>query len=56
MGGGLCDLSVTPSPNWTFGFWFLDCFGIGSEGLDFELGLDKKLTHEHVYQETHMQY
>ena len=37
-GGGLCDFSVTPSPNWTFGF--LTTLGFGLGGLDFGLGLD----------------
>ena len=34
-GGGTCDFSVTPSPNWT---WILDWFGIGSRTTG--LGLD----------------
>ena len=40
--GGLCDFSVSPSPNWTFGFWtaLVLGFGLGLGGLDFGLGLD----------------
>ena len=46
-GGGPCDYSVTPSPNWTLiliwdclgsGFGFM---GTGLWTLDFGLGLDK---------------
>ncbi len=41
-GGGLCDFSVSPSPNWTLGFWTALVFGLGLGlgGLDFGLGLD----------------
>ena len=41
-GGGLCDFSVSPSPNWTFGFWtdLVLGLGLGLGGLDFRLGLD----------------
>ena len=28
-GGGLCDFSVAPSPNWVFGFWTALGFGLG---------------------------
>ena len=40
--GGLCDFSVSPSPNWTFGFWtaLVLGFGVGLGGLDVGLELD----------------
>ena len=28
-GGGLCDFSVIPSPNWTFRFWTALVLGLG---------------------------
>ena len=34
LGGGPCDYSVTPSPNWTRIFYFFG-FGIGSRGTGF---------------------
>ena len=39
---GPCDFSVSPSPNWTFGFWTALVFGLGLGlgGLEFGLGLD----------------
>ena len=46
--GDLCDYSVIPSPNWTFGFRTALALkqqlgltlGLGIGGLDFGLGLD----------------
>ena len=40
--GGLCDFGVSPSMNWTFGFWtaLVLGLGLGVGGLDFGLGLD----------------
>ena len=39
---GPCDFSVSPSPNWTFGFWtaLVLGLGLGLGALDFRLGLD----------------
>ena len=39
-GGGPCVLSVSTSPNWTFGFLTAFVLGLGLGGLDFGLGLD----------------
>ena len=38
MVGGPCNYSVTPSPNWTFGFGTSLGFGLGE--LDLGIGLD----------------
>ena len=41
-GGGLCDFSIIPSPNWTFGFG-TSCglgLGLGLGGLKLVLRLD----------------
>ena len=43
--GGPCDYSVTPSPNWTFGFLTDLVLGLGLGGLDLGLGLDNKITY-----------
>ena len=38
--GGLLDFSVTPSPNWTFGFGTSLGFGLGGLDLGLRLRLD----------------
>ena len=40
--GGPCDFSVTPSPNWNFGFLTDLGLGLGLRGLDLGLGLDNQ--------------